>query len=107
MVSPFVLGLAYVAMGLHLRLGLGHWPKPMIENYETLAFRIHEIAFYLLLLFTVFAAVLLWLVFLCFRRLRLSWRVHIAQALTYSLGWLVLLVVGKYDPTTFTEWFLD
>jgi hypothetical protein len=34
MVSPFVLGLAYVTMGLHIRLGLGHWPRPMTENYQ-------------------------------------------------------------------------
>jgi hypothetical protein len=46
-------------------------------------------------------------VFLCFRRLRLSWRTHIAQALIYGFGWLVILVAGKYDPTTFTDWFMD
>ena len=107
MISPFVLGLAYVTMGLHIRLGLGHWPKPMVENYQTLAFRIHEGAFFVVMLFTVFAAVPLWVVFLCFRRLRLSWRAHAAQALTYGLGWLVILVAGKLDPTTFTDWFLD
>jgi hypothetical protein len=107
MVSPFMLGLTYVTMGLHIRLGLGHWPKPMVENYQTVAFRIHEGTFLVVMLFTVFAAVPLWGVFLCFRRLRLSWRTHIAQALTYSLGWLVILVAGKYDPTTFTDWFLD
>jgi hypothetical protein len=32
---------------------------------------------------------------------------HIAQVLAYGLGWLVILVAGKHDPTTFTEWFLD
>ena len=107
MISPVMLGFAYVTMGLHIRLGLGHWPKPMTENYQTVAFRIHEGAFVIIMLFTVFAAVPLWGVLLCFRRLRLTWRAHIAQALTYGLGWLVILVAGKLDPTTFTEWFLD
>src|SRR5262245_53795785 len=107
MISPFVLGLTYVTMGLHVRLGLGHWPRPMWENYQTLPYRIHEGAFLIILLFTVFAAIPLWIVFLCIRRLRLSWRSHIAQVVVYGLGWLVILVAGKHDPTPFTEWFLD
>jgi len=105
--SPVVLFLAFVTMALHIRLGLGHWPTPMTEDYHTIAFRIHEDTLIGVLLFTVYAAAPLWLVFLCVRRLRLSWRAHITQVVAYVLGWLLILLASKYDPTTFTEWFFD
>ena len=104
--SVFLL-LAFVTMAFHVRLGLGHWPTPMTEDYHTTAFRIHEYALIAILLFAVYAAGPLWLVFLFFRRLRLSWRAHITQAVVYGLGWLLILLASKYDPTTFTDWFLD
>jgi hypothetical protein len=105
--SPFVLALAYVTLGVHIRLGLGHWPQPYTEEYASLAFRIHENVLALVLLFTVYAAAPLWGVFLCFRWLRLGWRTHIRQALAFVVGWIALLVAGALDPTTFTEWLLD
>ena len=94
-------------MALHIRLGLGHWPKPMTEDYNTVAFRIHMWAMTWILLFTVFAAGPLWMVFLCIKALRLPWRVHLAQVLVYGLGWLLIFLAARCDPTTFTEWFRD
>lgn len=105
--SSFLLLLTFVSMAFHIRLGLGHWPTPMTENYHTTAFRTHEHVLIAVLLFTVYAAVPLWVVCLCFRRLRLSRRAHVMKAAVYGLGWLLILLASKYDPTTFTEWFLD
>src|SRR4051794_26396598 len=85
--SSVLLLLTFAMMALHIRLGLGHWPTPMTEDYHTLAFRIHEYALIAILLFTVFAAGPLWLVCLFFWRLRLSWRIHATQAVVYGLGW--------------------
>ena len=57
--------------------------------------------------FTVFAAGPLWMVCLCIKALRLPWRVHLAQVLVYGLGWLLIFLAARCDPTTFTEWFRD
>jgi hypothetical protein len=105
--SSVALLLTFITMAAHVRLGLGHWPTPMTEDYRTLGFRIHEWALIGILMFTVYVAGPLWLVFLFFRRLRLSWRAHLAQLLAYGAGWLLIFLAGKYDPTTFTDWFLD
>jgi hypothetical protein len=94
-------------MAVHIRIGLGHWPTPMMEDYRTIPFRIHEYVLIGILLFAVFAAGPIWLVCLFFRRLRLPWRVHVTQAAIYGLGWLLIFLASKYDPTTFTAWFLD
>ena len=79
----------------------------MTEDYHNVIFRIHEWVMIGILLFTVFAAGPLWLIFLCFRKLRLSWSVHLTQALVYGLAWLLIYLAGQFDPTTFTEWFRD
>ena len=105
--SSILLLLTFITVAFHIRLGLGHWPTPMTEDYRTTAFRIHEHALIAVVLFTVYAAGPLWLLFLCFRGLRLSRRTHATQAVVYGLGWLLIVLAGKYDPTTFTQWFLD
>src|SRR5262245_20604149 len=105
--SPFMLVLAYVTLGLHVRLGLGHWPQPYSEDYGSLAFRIHEDVFAVVMLFTIYAAAPLWAVLLCFRWFHLGWRTHIRQASAFAVGCIVLVVAGALDPTTFTEWLLD
>jgi hypothetical protein len=105
--SSVVLLLTFAAMAVHVRLGLGHWPTPMTEDYRTIPFRLHEYLLIGILLFSVYAAGPLWLVFLFFRRLRLSRRVHIIQVAVYGFGWLLIFLASRYDPTTFTAWFLD
>ena len=79
----------------------------MTEDYAALAFRIHMVVHWLFFVFAVFLAEPLWLVFLAFRRLRISLRVHAFQALLYGCGWLMIYLAGKYDPTTFTLWWMD
>lgn len=29
------------------------------------------------------------------------------QALAYGVGWMVIVLAGEYDPTSFTDWLLD
>jgi hypothetical protein len=106
-VSPWVLFVLVAAMAVHVRLGLGHWPKPMVEDYRTLAYKIHDDMIGCVFLFGIYVALPLWLIFLCFRRLRLSLAVHLLQLLVFGCGWLAIYFAGKYDPTTFSEWFLD
>ncbi len=105
--SPVVLWLTFVTLALHIRLGLGHWPTPMADNYPTIAFRAHENLLVALGFFSAYAAAPFWLVLLLFKRLRNSWRIRITQVAVYGLGWLLIFLAPRYDPTTFTAWFLD
>jgi hypothetical protein len=105
--SPLLLLFVFLTLAAHVRLGLGHWPTPMMENYDTTAYNQHEQVFIWVALFTVYAAIPLWLVSLCFRPFRISVKTHLMQAGVYVLGWVVIAIYGFVDPGKFTEWFLD
>ena len=105
--SPLLLLLLFLTLAMHVRLALGHWPTPMIENFNTVAYSRHEQLFIWVALFTVYAAIPLWLVALCFRVFRISLKTHLIQAGVYALGWALIALYGFIDPGKFTEWFLD
>ena len=105
--SPLLLLFVFLTLAAHVRLALGHWPTPMIENYDTAAYSRHEQVFTWAALFTVYAAIPLWLVALCFRVFRISLKTHLIQAGAYALGWALIALYGFIDPGRFTEWFLD
>jgi hypothetical protein len=105
--SSAALLLLWLALALHVRLGLGHWPTPMIENYRTTFFTVHYQILLGVGLFAVYGAAPLWFLLLCVHRFRGAWRTHIAQGVAYILGWIMMFLVVKFDPTTFTDWFLD
>jgi hypothetical protein len=105
--SPLVLLFVFLTMAAHVRLGLGHWPTPMTEDYHTAAFSRHEQVFAGVVAFTVYAAVPLWLAALCFRRFRISFRTHLVQAGAYAAGWVLIGAYAFIDPGSFLKWFLD
>ncbi len=105
-VSPYVLLLTLVRMAAHIRTSLGHWPS-FGEECNTVLFRIHEFVLVGIGWFALFLAAPLWVLLLFFRRHRLGWRLHVVQAVIFALGWLLIFVAGKYDPTPFTYWLLD
>lgn len=105
--SPVLLLVLFLTLAVHVRLGLGHWPKPMRENYHTAAYSSHEHIFTLFALVTVYGAVPLWLLLLFFRPFRISLRTHLIQAGIYALGWGLIAIYTAWDPGQFTEWFLD
>ena len=104
---PVVLLLGVLALATHVRIGLGHWPTPMFENYRTPAYRVHEAAVFWIGWFTIFAAIPLWLLLICFRRFRMTLKMHLLQAGIYAAGWLVIAVYVSIDPGQFVYWFLD
>ena len=63
--SPPLLLLLFIILGIHLRLGLGHWPTPMFESYSAPAFQVHRLVTDLFTIFAVFGAGPLWLVCMC------------------------------------------
>jgi len=43
--SPLLLLSVFLTLAAHVRLALGHWPTPMLENYDTVAYSRHERVF--------------------------------------------------------------
>ena len=107
-ISPLVLLFLFITFGIHIRLGLGHWPTPMSESYHSSAFHLHEVIFGTWFVFSVYAAGPLWFLCLLIPPLRPSWpRPRVAQFFTLIGGWLLNCTVVTFDPTTFSAWFLD
>ena len=104
--SSSALLLTLVMMAVHIRVALGRWPT-FGEDCNTLLFSLHEWVLVGVGGFAFYLAAPLWGLFLLFRRLRCGWKCHLAQAGTFALGWLLILAVGKHDPTPFTYWLLD
>ncbi len=106
--SPFFLLFCFFTLGIHIRLGLGHWPTPMLEDYHTRAFDIHAAIFGIVVTCAFYAAAPVWFVCLFFRALRPSWpRAICSQLAICASGWLIIAAVYRFDPTTFTAWVLD
>ncbi len=95
-------------MAIHIRLGLGHWPTPIYENYRTPASLFHMRVLERTLDFSVYFAGPLWLICLLVPQLRPSSRGVIkAQVMTAGVGWLLIIGFLTLDPTTFSAWVLD
>jgi hypothetical protein len=105
--SPLVVLFVFVTLAAHVRLGLGHWPMPMLESYATTAYSRHVQVFVWFARFAVYGAIPLWIVALCFRRFRISLKTHLIQAVVYVAGWVFIGIYGMVDPGSFAEWFLD
>jgi hypothetical protein len=86
----------------------GTWPLAAIRRgVQFGSIHLHELVLFGVVLFTVYAAPLAWLILVFFRPFRISWRVHLSQALAYALGWALILTGEKWDPTPFTNWLFD
>ena len=109
MLTPALLLLVFFTLAVHVRIGLGHWPTSMVENYHATAYVMHERAFLWIGCFTVWGAIPLWLVLVCIQRFRplWSWKLHLVQAATYAAGWGAIAAYTAWDPCQFVAWFLD
>ena len=105
--APVVLLLCIVSLAVHVRIALGHWPRPMVDKYNTRLFDFHLRALVGLYLFCVYGAPLLWLGLLCFRKLRFGWKVHVRQLVACLAGWGLFLLLALVDPLDFLAWIFD
>jgi hypothetical protein len=106
-VTPVMLLLCILSVAIHVRIGLGRFPKPMVDKYSNAALDFHVRAVHCFGMFTMFAAIPLWLLLLCFRTHRISWEIHLLQAAIYLTGWGLVVGYLYWDPYRFVEWFLD
>ena len=77
----------------------------MFEVYHSPAFDFHAGALFVFAASCLYAAGPLWLVCLLIPRLRPAWpRAVVLQLITAAIGWLLMLGVLTWDPTTFSAW---
>lgn len=107
MLTPLVLLSHVLCLAVHFRLGLGHWPVTMHEQYNTAAFDWHRRIVFWFGEFTIYAALPLFLLALCFRPLRISRQTHFVQAGVYLAGCGLVLAFMVWDPLGFIGWLLD
>lgn len=105
--SSLALLLTALTLAIHVRLGLGHWPEHMVEDYDTTAFEVHEWLLFCVAHFALFMAIPLWPLLLLFKRFRAGVRTHLVQSIVYTLGWLLIYLFVRFDPTSFSRWYLD
>lgn len=105
--ASLLLLVGILSMAAHIRLGLGHWPVPMIENYNSKAYQYHEWVVGMVGIFALYIAGPLWAIFVAIPWFRLSAKKHLFQLAVLLSGFLLIFLAGKFDPTTFTEWLLD
>lgn len=104
--SSTVLLLTFLSLAVHVRLGLGHWPQSMVEDYHSAAFRVHEWVLEVVAHFAIFLAIPTWPFLLLFKRFRAGVRTHIVQSVVFSVGWILIILIIKFDPTPFSHWLL-
>ena len=105
--SPLGLLFDVLLLGAHVRLALGHWPKPMIENYSSPAFELHSSCVIVFGCFAAYVAIPLWLLLLAFRKFRVSARYHVIQIGVFLAGWCCIIGYLAWDPYRFVAWFKD
>jgi len=105
--APLGLFIGILTLAAHVRLGLGRWPVPMIESYDTKGYHYHEMLLFLLGVVALYVAGPLWAILVAIPKLRLSPKRHLLQFTVFISGFVLIFLAAKLDPTTFTEWFLD
>ena len=99
--------VTWVSLALHVRLALGHWPKPMYESYDSSAYIAHGWLFLGSAFFACCLAAPLWVIGLRFSRFQMPRQTQYVQVGLFLIGWLLFYLYVKIDPGAFSVWFLD
>jgi len=105
-ITPLICWAMYVSLAIHCRLAVGHWPQPMLENINIKSYEIHAKILWLFA-YVVLASLPCWLVMLFFKKFRINIKIHLLQLIVFGFGFLLIILTLMFDPTPFTEWFLD
>ncbi len=96
-----ILFLSYI---LRARLYLGYWPTPYHPDPKSMNFYFHHWALFISIVTTPFAG-LAWLLQYIFRNLLLNRAKYLL--FIYPIPWIIYILILKFDPFRFIEWFLD
>ena len=92
---------------LHLRLGLGRFPKPMFDDYLSPAFRVHAALTHGVGVAAFLGVPVVWLVLQAFPRFRAPRPIFLRQFAVFVLGWAVFFALAIGDPWSLVTWYLD
>jgi len=96
----------FLGLALHVRVGLGHWPKPLIERYETSAYQSHELVLEVVANLAIFTGGI-WLLAICFKKTRPAWRTLLPQIILYLAGLGIYFLFRAINPGHFFDWYLQ
>jgi len=82
----FVVGTAWLHQQPGWRTALG----PFADHYGAVMVPVLHVGWSLSMMFAVYVAGPLWLLLICRRRWRSSWKVHAAQVITCAAGWALI-----------------
>ncbi len=105
--APWGFLMLLASVILHLRLGLGRFPKPMWDDYLTSAFRVHASIVLAAGWVSALVVPLVWLAMQAFPRLRAPTAVFLRQFAVTVLGWAVFFAFAIGDPWRLVSWYLD
>lgn len=105
--APLILLGGFLALALHVYVGLGRWPEPMVESYETTVTEALEVFIFCVGVFALYLAGPLWILAHCLRKPREAARIQAIQVAVFCLGWVLVFVIPFVVLKQFTEWFLD
>jgi|GEM_PF-5790681 len=105
--APLVLLGLLISLAIHIRVGLGHWPKPMTEDLPTVAFQWHDNLVGIWFIFSLFGAAPVWCICQFIPSPGAPRQKIDKQAVLFIAGWCAIFMLGRFDPTSFTEWLLD
>jgi hypothetical protein len=106
--SPWAWLALFGSFVLRARLALGRWPSPYQPDPKDLGFDIHymstEIGLCVVAAAPVLACVLI--LYALFRGRTREVRYGLG-ALVLAGGWITLVLLARFDPGRFIEWFAD
>jgi len=111
--APAAFLVVFITMAVHIRLGIGYWPDPSLNNqslnsFPGLLLRIHNWGFMAAILFGFFVAPIHLVVTLIhYRELGFRLRGIAAHAVAYLLSTVVFFLVIVHAPAWFVTWFTD
>lgn len=102
---PMLLLGGVLSLMLHVRLGFGRFPRPMVDDYIGFGFRIHDALVACAGVAAIFVGPGIWLVFV--RPARPRTRAVLGQVVLYFFGWLLIWLLRHWDPGLFFKWYFD
>ncbi|PYK01230.1 MAG: hypothetical protein DME23_04545 [Verrucomicrobia bacterium] len=88
--SPFIVLFVVATAAVHQPAGTKGALGPLADAHRAMMRPILDVAWSLSMMFAAYLAGPLWVLLLCIRRCRLSWKTHSLQGMTLGLGWLLI-----------------
>ena len=100
--GPLLVPALLMAAAFHLRIRLGHWAVPMVDDYHG-----HGTVFFWFLVLAVVPAIPFWIIMLFSSLTRLPLRQRVFHIATYFASWALFALYCRIDPWRYIEWYLD